>query len=180
MKFYTLKVASNKEDFVREALERKVKLEGLTGKVGRILVPTEKEKRMKGGSAKIVERKRYPGYVFVEMDTATDGTILEDVFFLIKETGGVGDFIMSGNKPIPLFAHEVEKMIADEQTADEQATITTDYKAGDHVKIKDGPFESYEGNVDSIDEQKGKVIVVVTIFGRSTPLELEYWQIEKV
>lgn len=179
MKWYVLRVASNKEDAVRDALERKVKIEGLESKVGRILVPTIKEKRMKSGSAKVIERKQYPGYVFVEMQVGPDGKVMEDVFFVFNETAGVGDFVSSGNKPTPMQSHEVEKMLGDISAGEEEATIATDYKKGDQVKIKDGPFQNFEGMVDSIDDQNGKVNVIVTIFGRSTPLELQYWQIEK-
>ncbi len=181
MKWYVLRVASNKEEYVRDTLLRKVKIEGLDDRVNRILVPTLKEKRMKAGVLKIVERKLYPGYVFVEMACEDDGSIAEDVWFLIKETTSVGDFIGSVGKPTPMPEHDVVAMLAASQKAEEQPSLANlGVLIGDVVKITDGPFESYEGEVDSIDERSGKVSVIVSIFGRSTPVQVGYWQIEKV
>jgi len=181
MKWYVLRVASNKEDQVRETLERKVKIEGLDECVGRILVPTLKEKRMKGGRVKVHERKLYPGYVFVEMACEDDGSVSESVWFLIKETTGVGDFIASDGRPISMPDHEVVSMLAACEKAEDQPTLSgLDFKKGDAVKIIDGSFESYEGEVDTVDEKRGIVTVNLTIFGRATPVEVEYWQMEKV
>ena len=112
MGWYVLRVASNKEDQVREALERKVKIEQLEDRVGRVLVPTQREKRVRGGTSRVYHRKLYPGYVFVEMATDSDGRIPENVWFVIKETTGVGDFIGSGGKPSPMPMADVEKMLA--------------------------------------------------------------------
>ena len=167
------------EDSVRNTLLRKIKIEGFEHLVNRILVPTEKQKSIKAGKAKIVEKKLYPGYVFVEMKLESDGRIPQDVFFLIKETTGVGDFIGTAGRPSPMLRHEVEKMQAASKPAEEAPTIEMDFKPGDNIKIKDGPFENMEGTVDELMPSQGKVRVIVTIFGRSTPLELEYWQIEK-
>ncbi|MBI4716391.1 MAG: transcription termination/antitermination factor NusG [Planctomycetes bacterium] len=181
MKWYVLRVASNKEEQVRDALVRKVKIEGLEARIGRILVPTLKEKRMKAGVLKIVERKLYPGYVFVEMACEEDGSVNEGVWFLIKETSGVGDFIGSDGKPTSMPEHEVVQMLAASQKAEEQPGLSgLNIKTGDQVKITDGAFESYEGQVESVDERRGMVSVVIAIFGRQTPVEVGYWQLEKV
>ncbi len=182
MKWYVLRVASNKEDQVCEALDRKVKVENLQDRVGRILVPTAKEKRMKAGQVKIYERKLYPGYVFVEMATEPDGSIPEAVWFLIKETMGVGDFIGSDNKPTSMRDHDVEMMLlAAAKKEDEEAALQgLEFAKGDRVKIKEGSFQNFEGHVDSIDETKGIVTVLLTIFGRATPVDVEYWQLEKL
>lgn len=181
MKWYVLRVASNKEEQVREALERKIKIEGLEERVGRILVPTLKEKRMRGGVLRVVERKLYPGYVFVEMTCEEDGAIAEDVWFLIKETTGVGDFIGSDGKPTSMPDHDVVQMLAASQKADEEPGLSgLNINKGDQVKITDGAFESYEGEVESVDERRGMVNVIVSIFGRMTPVEVGYWQLEKV
>jgi transcriptional antiterminator NusG len=181
MHWYVLRVASNREDQVRDALERKVKIEKLEDHVGRLLVPTQKEKRLKGGNARVYYRKLYPGYVFVEMATMPDGSIAENVWFVIKETTGVGDFIGSGGKPSPMPPHEVEKMLAAAIKPEDQPTLANlNFKKGDKVKIREGPFENFEGLVDEIDTQKGKVRVIVTIFGRATPIEIEYWQLEQI
>lgn len=181
MNWYALKVASNREDHVRDALERKVKIEKIDEFIGRVLVPTQKEKRLKGGTARVYERKLYPGYVFVEMKTQPDGSIAENVWFLIKETSGVGDFISSGGKPTPLSTAEVEGLIAAAIKPEDQPTLANlNFKKGDKVKIREGAFENFEGVVDEIDTQKGKVKVIVTIFGRATPIEIEYWTVELI
>jgi len=180
MKWYVLRVASNKEDQVREALERKVKIEGLEDRIGRVLVPTLKEKRMRGGSARVVERKLYPGYVFVEMATEEDGSIPENVWFLVKETTGVGDFIGSGGKPTSMRQQDVEKMLAAAEKPEDQPGLGIPFRIGDRVKIREGSFENFEGDVEAIDEQKGLVTVLLTIFGRATPVDVEYWLLERV
>ena len=179
MNWFVLRVASNKEDSVRETLLRKIKIEGFTNLVNRILVPTEKIKTMKGGKQKITERKLYPGYVFVEMKLEEDGRIPQDVFFLIKETTGVGDFIGTAGRPAPMQAHEVEKMIMASRKPEDQPEVKMEFVPGDHVRIKEGPFENMEATVDSLLPEQGKVRVIVTIFGRATPVEMEYWLIEK-
>lgn len=179
MHWYVLRVASNKEDQVRDALERKVKIEQIEAHVGRILVPTQREKRMRGGTARVYHRKLYPGYVFVEMATDADGRIPENVWFVIKETSGVGDFIGSGGKPSPMPGPDAEKMLAAAVKPEAQPTLANlQFKKGDKVKVNEGPFENFEGVVDEVNSQKGTVRVIVTIFGRPTPIEIEYWQIE--
>ncbi len=179
--WYVLRVASNKEEQVREALERKVKIEGLEGRVGRILVPTERRPspRGRGGEKKYVNRKMYPGYVFVEMDLEEDGSIGEKAWFTIKETTGVGDFIGSSGKPTAMKPTDVDKMLMQVEKAKEGAPVSVDFVAGDMVKIREGAFENFEGSVDEVLPEKGLIRVVVTIFGRATPVELEYWQVEK-
>jgi transcriptional antiterminator NusG len=181
--WYVLRVASNKEDSVREALERKVKIEGLGDRIGRIMVPTERRpspRSTKTGAKKFVERKMYPGYVFVEMELDEDGRIGEDAWFLIRETTGVGDFIGSAGKPTPMRPQDVDKMLMQVEKAAEGAPVAVDFAKGDSVKIKEGAFENFEGVVDEVLPDKGLVRVIVTIFGRDTPVELEYWQVEKV
>jgi transcriptional antiterminator NusG len=181
MHWYVLRVASNKEDQVRDALERKIRIEKLEDSVGRVLVPTQREKRMKGGTARVYQRKLYPGYVFVEMATEPDGSIPENVWFVIKETTGVGDFIGSGGKPSPMPLPDVEKMLAATIKPEEQPALANlNFKKGDKVKVREGPFENFEGVVDEINSQKGTVRVIVTIFGRATPIEIEYWQVEQL
>ena len=181
MKWYVLRVASNKEEQVRGALQRKVAIEGLEDYVGRVLVPTLKEKRMKGGVLRVVERKLYPGYVFVEMACEEDGAVAEKVWFMVKETTGVGDFIGSDGKPTSMPEHDVTQMLAASEKAEEQPGLSgLNIQKGDQVKITDGAFESYEGEVESVDERRGMVNVIVSIFGRMAPVEVGYWQLEKV
>jgi len=179
MDWFVLRVASNKENYVRETLMRKVQIEGLVDRVGRIMVPTEKTKTLKGGKARVTETKLYPGYIFVEMRLETDGRIPQDVFFLIKETTGVGDFVGTAGRPTPMAPNEVEKMLFDSRLPEETPTVKMEFAPGDYVTITEGPFESYEGTVDEVLPDKGLVRVLVTIFGRQAPVELEYWQIQK-
>ena len=179
MNWFVLRVASNKEDYVRETLLRKIEIEGLQNLVNRILVPTEKTKTIKGGKQKITETKLYPGYVFVEMKLEEDGRIPQDVFFLIKETTGVGDFVGATGRPTPLATHEVEKMLLDSRPPEELPNVRMIFEKGESVTIKEGPFEGYEGSVDELLPDKGLVRVLVTIFGRQAPIEIEEWQIAK-
>jgi transcriptional antiterminator NusG len=180
MDWFVLRVASNKENYVRETLLKKVQIEGLSGRVGRIMVPTEKTKTLKGGKTKITQTKLYPGYVFVEMKLEPDGRIPQDVFFLIKETTGVGDFVGTAGRPTPMAPHEVEKMLFDSRLPEELPEVKMEFEKGDNVTINAGPFENYEGTVDEVLPDKGLVRVLVTIFGRQAPIEIEYWQISKV
>jgi transcriptional antiterminator NusG len=177
MDWFVLRVASNKESSVRETLLRKVQIEKMTHLVNRILVPTEKTKTVKAGKQKIVETKLYPGYVFVEMRLEPDGRIPQDVFFLIKETTGVGDFVGTAGRPTPMKEHEIEKMLRDSKRPEEEPVVKLVFNKGDHVTIKEGPFQGYEGTVDEMLPEKGLVRVLVTIFGRQAPIELEEWQI---
>jgi transcriptional antiterminator NusG len=180
MQFFVLRVASNKEDTVREKLLRKVKIEALEAKVGRILVPTERVRSMKAGVKREADRKLYPGYVFIELDLDKNGMIPEDVWFMIKETEGVGDFIGSNGKPTPMSVKDQSKMVEEAERPEEAPSLRTEYKKGDKIKVTNGAFINFEGNVDEIIPDKGMVRIITTIFGRPTPLELEYWQIEKI
>jgi transcriptional antiterminator NusG len=180
MNWFVLRVASNKEDYVKAALDRKVEIEAMQHLVGRIMVPTEKTKTLsKTGKAKITETKLYPGYIFVEMKLE-EQRISQDIFFLIKETTGVGDFVGTAGKPTPMSTDEVDKMLFDSQAPDEVTEVRLEFAVGDHVNIKEGPFIGYEGTVDEIYPEKGIVRVLATVFGRQTPIEIEYWMIEKV
>ncbi len=179
MNWFVLRVASNKESSVRETLLRKVQIEKMVHLVGRILVPTEKTKTVKAGKQKITETKLYPGYVFVEMKLEDDGRIPQDVFFLIKETTGVGDFVGTAGRPTAMKEHEIQKMLLDSRKPEDQPSVKLVFQKGEHVQIKEGPFQSYEGTVDELLPEKGLVRVLVTIFGRQAPIELEEWQIGK-
>jgi len=177
--WYVLRVASNKEESVRDALQRKVSIEGFQDRIGRILVPSERRPAPRGrGSKKVVERKMYPGYVFIEMAPDENGRIDERAWFLIRETTGVGDFIGAAGKPTPMRQSDVEKMLMQVQKAQEGTPVSVEFAKGDQVKIKEGAFENFEGAVDEVLADKGLIRVIVTIFGRPTPVELEYWQVE--
>ena len=179
MQWYVLRVAANKEMQVKEALTQKVNKEGLTGIVGRIEVPVEQVRRIRGSKQTVHKRKLYPGYVFMEMEPAEDGRVQEKAWFMIKETSGVGDFIGTEGVPTPMRDTDVAKMLLEAEKPEEAPSIKVEFEKGDMIKIREGAFENFEGTVDSIDTERGIVKVIVTIFGRPTPLDIEYWQIEK-
>jgi transcription termination/antitermination protein NusG len=175
MDWYILKVQSNRERSIAEALERKMRIEGLDRFFDQVIVPTEKVTEFKGGKKKVVERKLYPGYIVVHMH------INDDTWFAVRETSGVGDFTGAGGKPTPMLAHEVSRIIqTEEEETTEAPKLDIRFSSGDKVKVKEGNFENFEGEVNTIDEASGRVTVMINIFGRSTPVELEYWQIEAV
>ena len=179
MQWYVLRVASNKEEQVREALERKMRADGVES-IGRIMVPVEQVKRIRSGKQRVLRRKLYPGYVFMEAEAKEDGRIPDAAWFIIKETMGVGDFIGTEGIPTAMRDTDVAKMLKEVEKPEETPNIKVEFDKGDIVKIREGAFENFEGTVDSIDSERGIVSVIVTIFGRSTPLDIEYWQIEKV
>ena len=180
MQWYVLRVAANKEVQVKEALLQKVEREALTDIIGRIEVPAEKVKRIRAGRQTVHKQKLYPGYVFMEMETTEDGRVQGKAWFAIKGTSGGRDFIGTEGIPTPMRDTDVAKMLLESEKLEEAPSIKVEFKKGDQIKIREGAFENFEGTVDSIDSERGIVKVIVTIFGRSTPLDIEYWQIEKV
>ena len=180
MRWYVLRVAANKEEQVREALSQKVEREGLGSVVGRIEVPVEQIKRIRSGRQTVHKRKLYPGYVFMEVEPTEDGRVPEKAWFVIKETSGVGDFIGTEGVPSPMRDTDVAKMLLEADKPEEGPSIKVEFEKGDLIKIREGAFENFEGTVESIDSDRGIVKVIVAIFGRSTPLDIEYWQIEKL
>jgi transcriptional antiterminator NusG len=179
MQWFVLRVASNKEEQVRETLARKMQVEGVAS-VGRILVPTEQVKRIRAGKQRVHKRKLYPGYVFMEMELQDGGRVPEQAWYIIKDTMGAGDFISTEGVPTAMRDTEVAKMLKEAEKPEDTPNIKMEFEKGDLVKIREGAFENFEGVVDVIDTERGVVRVIVTIFGRSTPLDIEYWQIEKV
>ncbi|GJM22209.1 MAG: transcription termination/antitermination protein NusG [Planctomycetota bacterium] len=179
-RWFVLRVASNMERKMRDKLEQRVQNAKLDELLPNVLVPTETVTEMKGGKKRTLQKKLYPGYIMVEMALEDDGAIPEPVWFLIRETQGIGDFVGSSRKqPVPMEAYEVERILNGMRQTEEQPQLKINFKVGDRVKINDGPFESYSGHVDEVNEIKGMVRVIVTIFGRETPVELEYWKVEK-
>jgi transcriptional antiterminator NusG len=180
MKWYVLRVASNKEMHVKDVLTQKVQMLGLEDVIGRIEVPVEQVKRIRGNKQTVHKRKLYPGYVFMEMEPTEEGRVPEKAWFMIKEIPGVGDFVGTEGVPTPMRDTDVAKMLMEVDKPEEAPSIKVEFTKGDHIKIREGAFESFEGTVESIDQDRGIVKVIVEIFGRSTPLDIEYWQIEKI
>jgi transcriptional antiterminator NusG len=174
LKWYVLKVQTNREKSIRDSLERRVNREGLGEYFGQIIIPTEKVVETKSGKKKVREQKLYPGYIMVQM------ILNDDTWYLVRDTTGVGDFTGSAGKPHPMETHEVERMLGLEEKKEEEPTrLKIEFKIGEVVKIKTGAFESFEGEIESIDEATGKLSVLIEIFGRQTPYEVEYHEVER-
>ena len=175
MDWYILKVQSNREDSIRETLQRRIAMQGMDQWFGEVVVPKEQVTEFKSGKKRVVWRKLYPGYILVNM------ILSDETWFLVRETGGIGDFTGSGGKPSPMLPQDVAKLLnKGEEKAEETPKLKINFKKGDRVKINEGTFENFEGEVEQIDEANGRVTVMLSIFGRSTPVDIEYWQIETV
>lgn len=176
--WYILKVQSNREKSICANLVRRVKIAGLEEYFDEIIVPTEDLVEYKNGKKRVSKRKLYPGYIIVHM------AITDDTWFMIRETGGIGDFTGTAGHPTPMLPHEVERIIKqeakDEDDGDDPVKTNIRFKIGEHVRITEGTFENFEGDVDGIDETNGRVTVMINIFGRTTPVEMEHWQMEPV
>ena len=172
--WYVLRVASGRESTLRDGLIKKIQLAGLEEQIPTVLVPTERVSEIKGGKKRFKEQKLYPGDIIVEMELS------DEVWYLFKDTHGIGDFVGAYENPQPLSAEEVEKILNTVQGKEEAPEVKIDLSSGDGVRIKEGPFENFDGTVDEVFPAKGQVRVIVTIFGRPTPCDLEYWQVEKI
>ncbi len=181
--WYVLKVQSSREDTIAGALQRRVKIEALERFFGknpdgspRIVVPKEKITEIRNNKKRVVERKTYPGYIMVHME------LNEKTWFLVRETPGVGDFVGAHGTPTKMTDAEVTQMLhqEEEKTTAESPKVRIDVERGDRVKIKDGPFENFEGTVEEVIEGRGLVKVMLIIFNRPTPVDLEYWQLERL
>lgn len=177
-RWYILKVQVNREESIRRALERRVKIEGLERFFGDIVVPTEDVAEYnKSGKRRIVKKKLYPGYLMIHL------ALNDDTWFLVRETPGIGDFTGSAGKPTPMADHEVQRIVTASkgvEAGESPVKTAIPFKSGDRVRVKEGYFENFEGDIESIDEANGRVTVMINIFGRSTPVELEHWQMESI
>jgi len=173
-KWYVLHVYSGFENRVAEAVHEKAKKLGLSDDVGEILVPTEEVVEVKRGQRVNAERKFFPGYVLAKLN------MRDEVWHLIKDTPKVTGFLgAGGNRPVPISEAEAQRIIQQVQEGIERPRPSVVYDIGEEVKVTDGPFASFNGTVEEIDEEKAVLKVAVSIFGRSTPVELEYSQVEK-
>lgn len=174
VKWYVIHTYSGYENKVKTNLERRMKtMHGQGGeRIVQVLVPTEKEKEIKGGKRREVDRKIYPGYVLVEM------IMEDDSWYVVRNTPGVTGFVGSGARPVPLDDAEVKRLL--KQLRDETPKYRITFQKGSVVRITQGPFQDFTGVVDEVMVEKEKVRVLVSIFGRATPVELSFGQIEKV
>jgi transcriptional antiterminator NusG len=180
MKWYILKVQVNRENSICDALKRRVKVAGMDQYFGEVLVPTEDVREFnKAGKQRITKRKLYPGYIVVNM------AINDDSWFLVRETSGIGDFTGAAGKPAPLSPEEIARIIATtkpevEEDGDENIKTAIPFKVGDRVRVKEGYFQNHEGEVSAVDERNGRITVMINIFGRPNPVELDHWHVENV
>jgi len=171
--WYVIRVKGGSEDSVKEDLKKRLKALGAEDKVPNVLVPVEKVIEMKNGKKSVKEKKLYPGYILVEME-------LDDkIWYIIRETPGIGDFLGLG-RPIPMAKDEIEKILAGESEVTGKPKIEIKFKKGDTARVKSGPFENFDGVVEEVNTAKGSVTITITIFGRLTKVELEYWQLERI
>ncbi|MBN1256702.1 MAG: transcription termination/antitermination factor NusG [Planctomycetes bacterium] len=172
--WYTLKVQPEREEKIRGLLEQRIISKGLQDQIRTVLIPTEAMAEIRGGKKRIVEHKMYPGYLFAEMDLS------EETWYLITETTGVTGFVASNPQaPKPLSEAEISKILKEIDDKKEKPKPKVEFEVEDHVRIKEGPFQNYEGVVEEVFPAKGILRVNVHIFGRSTPVELEYYQVER-
>ena len=174
-RWYVVHVYSGMEKSVHKALLERIERAGLQTSFGRILVPSEEVIEVKGGQKSITERRIFPGYVLVEMD------LTDETWHLVKNTNrGTGFLGGSGNRPTPISEKEVEKILSQIEEGGEKPRPKILFEVGETLRVKEGPFADFNGNVEEVNYEKSKVRVSVTIFGRATPVELDFSQVEKV
>ena len=173
-RWYVLHVYSGFEHKVKDAINEKARKLKLTERVGEIMIPTEEVVELKRGKRVNAERKFFPGYILAKLDLS------DDVWHMVKDTPKVTGFLGAGNKPSPITQKEADALIKQIQEGVDSPRPSITFDIGEEVKVSDGPFASFNGMVEEVDEEKGKLKVSVSIFGRATPVELEYSQVEKM
>jgi transcriptional antiterminator NusG len=178
--WYVVHVLSNQEQRVRNRILRQIEAEEMGDKIFEVLMPTEIISEVKKGKKSERKKKFYPGYILINMYLLTeDDQLVEDTWYFIKEMDGVIGFAGTKIRPIPMRQREVDAMLAQIKEREESVRPAVAFEVGDSVLVNDGPFQSQNGIVEEIDVERGKLRVAVTIFGRSTPVELEFWQVEQ-
>lgn len=173
--WYVLHTYSGYENKVKTNLEQRTRAMGMADRVEQIYVPTQEVTEIKGGKKKVTTKTSFPGYVLVKMD------LDDELWYIVKSTPGVMGFVGTSTHPTPLEEQEVQNiMFGIEEEAGEKARRAIDFSIGDRVRVTEGPFTGFSGIVDEIDEEKSKLRLMISIFGRSAPVELEFFQVEKV
>ena len=171
-RWYVIHTYSGYEENVAYNLRQRIESLGMEDKIFNILIPTEKKIKIKNGKRKVITEKIFPGYVLVEM------TVTDESWYVVRNTPNVTGFIGSGITPVPISQQEIEGL--QKRMGVEEPKFKIDFTAGAVVKIIDGPFKGFEGKVSEIDEDRGKIKVVVSMFGRETPVELDSLQVKKI
>ena len=170
--WYALHTYSGYEDTVARNLRQRIDSMGMQDRIFDVMVPTEKKIKMRASKKTITEEKIYPGYVLVEM------VVTDDSWYVVRNTPRVTGFVGSGNTPVPIEQSEIDNL--KKRMAIEEPEYTIDVALGDAVKIKNGPFKDFDGKVSEVDEKRGKVTVLVSMFGRETPVELDFLEVAKI
>ena len=172
--WYVIHTYSGYENKVKTNLEKRVTSMGMEDKIFRVMVPVEETMEIKDGKKKLVQKKIFPGYVLVEM------FMTDDSWYVVRNTPGVTGFVGSGNRPTPLLDVEVDQILRQMGLAEQKPRPRLDLEVGQNIRVRSGPFDGFIGVIDEIDLDKGKVRVLVSMFGRETPLELDFTQVEKL
>lgn len=172
--WYVIHTQTGYEDRVKKSLESKVKAGLAKEDIAQVLVPIEQVSEIKAGKKKISQRKFFPGYILIEME------LTDETWYLIKSISGVTGFVGAGSKPLPLKSEEIDTILKQAQEAKEKPTPKVIFEKGENIRVNDGPFTNFNGAIEEVNLAKGKVKVMISIFGRATPVELEMWQVEKV
>ena len=177
--WFVLHTLTGQEQKVKRSIEARVRIEEMGEYIGEVVIPTEKVSEVKNGVKTTVTRKFFPGYVLINLVLYDEArAVLEPTWRFLKETSGVIGFI-GGERPMPLSTAEVDAIVNQVAEKKEKVKPKVQFEPGETVKITDGPFMSFNGTVDEVDPDRGKLKVSVAIFGRSAPVELEYWQVER-
>ena len=171
--WYVVHTQTGSEEKVKSTLERRIAQTGLQDLITSIIIPTEQVSEVRSGKKKISQRKFFPGYLLVEMDLS------EQTYLFVKTSPGVTGFIGLGKKPMPLPQEEVDNILKRTKDTAAKPSPKVVFEKGEQVRVTEGPFLNFNGTIEEIHPEKGKIKVSVSIFGRSTPVELEYWQVEK-
>ncbi|HZT23493.1 MAG TPA: transcription termination/antitermination protein NusG [Verrucomicrobiae bacterium] len=176
--WFIIHTLSGQEQKVKESIEKRIKTDEMQEYIREVMVPMEKVVDVRGGKKTVTSRKLWPGYVFVDMALLDEnGKVIEKPWYFIKETQGVIGFL--SEPPVPTPTEEVEAIKAQISASEETEKPKVNFEVGETVKINNGPFLNFSGVIEEIDPARGKLKVTVNIFGRNTPVELEYWQVEK-
>ena len=173
-RWYVVHTQTGSEEKVKTSLDIKITNEGMNELVSKVIIPTEQISEVRSGKKRISARKFFPGYLLVEMD------LTEATYLFVKNTPGVTGFIGQGKKPLPLPQNEVDSILKKTEETAAKPSPKVIFDKGEQVRVTEGPFLNFNGTIEEIHPEKGKIKVSVSIFGRSTPVELEYWQVERV
>jgi transcription termination/antitermination protein NusG len=177
--WFVIHTLSGQEQKVKESIEKRIKTEEMGDYIKEVLVPMEKVAEVRGGKKTVSTRKLYPGYVFIDMVLLDDGKrVIEKPWYFIRDTQGIIGFV-GGDRPTPAAPDEIESIKAQISDSEDREKPKVQFEVGETVKINDGPFLNFSGVIEEIEPERGKLKVTVNIFGRNTPVELEYWQVEK-